>query len=95
MRTAIESGLKSGATHIAFGGLFLEDIRAYRIKQLEGSGLDPLFPIWHEPTEPLARRMIAAASFRLTPNPQPLTPSDGPFLAPFRRRIILVAVPSP
>ena len=59
MRGAIEDGLKEGATHVAFGDLFLEDIRAYRIKQLEGSGLEPLFPIWHEPTESLARRMIA------------------------------------
>jgi uncharacterized protein (TIGR00290 family) len=60
MRGAIEDGLKSGATHVAFGDLFLEDIRAYRIKQLEGSGLEPLFPIWHEPTGPLARCMIDA-----------------------------------
>lgn len=60
MREAIEDELSRGATHIAFGDLFLEDIRAYRIKQLEGSGLEPLFPIWHEPTEPLARRMIDA-----------------------------------
>ena len=60
MRGAIEDGLKSGATHVAFGDLFLEDIRAYRIKQLEGSGLEPLFPIWHEPTKALARRMIDA-----------------------------------
>ena len=60
MRASMESALKSGVTHIAFGDLFLEDIRAYRSKQLEGSGLDPLFPIWHQPTEPLARRMIDA-----------------------------------
>jgi uncharacterized protein (TIGR00290 family) len=58
MRKAINDGLKSGATHVAFGDLFLEDIRAYRLKQLEGSGIEPLFPIWHEPTELLARRMI-------------------------------------
>lgn len=60
MRAAIEDGLKRGATHVAFGDLFLEDIRAYRIKQLEGSGLEPLFPIWHQATEPLARRMVDA-----------------------------------
>ena len=58
MRGAIESALKRGVTHVAFGDLFLEDIRAYRIKQFEGSGLLPLFPIWHEPTAPLARRLI-------------------------------------
>jgi uncharacterized protein (TIGR00290 family) len=60
IREAIADGLKRGATHVAFGDLFLEDIRAYRIKQLEGSGIEPLFPIWHEPTGPLARRMIDA-----------------------------------
>ena len=60
MRRAIEDGLKRGATHVAFGDLFLEDVRAYRIKQLEGSGLEPLFPLWREPTESLARRVIDA-----------------------------------
>ena len=60
MRAEFESAVKEGVTHIAFGDLFLEDVRAYRCKQLEGTGLEPLFPIWHEPTEPLARRMIDA-----------------------------------
>jgi len=60
MRKAVEDALEHGVTHIAFGDLFLEDVRAYRVKQLEGSGLEPLFPIWHEPTGPLARRMIDA-----------------------------------
>ena len=60
MRKAIEEGIRRGATHIAFGDLFLKDVRAYRVKQLEGCGLEPLFPIWHEPTGPLARRMIDA-----------------------------------
>lgn len=60
MREALEDGLRRGATHVAFGDLFVEDIRAYRIQQLEGSGLTPLFPIWHEPTERLARSMIDA-----------------------------------
>jgi len=60
MRGAIEDGLERGVTHLAFGDLFLEDIRAYRIRQLEGCGLEPLFPLWHEPTRALARRMIDA-----------------------------------
>ena len=60
MRDAVASALERGVTHVAFGDLFLEDIRAYRIRQLEGSGLEPLFPIWAEPTGPLARRMIDA-----------------------------------
>lgn len=60
MQAALTSARKHAVTHIAFGDLFLEDIRAYRIKQLKGSGIEPMFPIWHEPTEPLARRIIDA-----------------------------------
>lgn len=45
---------------IAFGDLFLEDIRAYREAKLAGTGLEPLFPCWHIPTDQLAREMIAA-----------------------------------
>lgn len=60
MRSAVVDALARGATHIAFGDLFLEDIRAYRIRQLEGSGLQPLFPLWGEPTAALARRMLDA-----------------------------------
>lgn len=48
-----------GVTAIAFGDLFLEDIRAYREKQLQGTGLEPLFPLWQIPTDQLAREMIA------------------------------------
>jgi uncharacterized protein (TIGR00290 family) len=47
-------------THIAFGDLFLEDVRAYRERLLTGSGFDPLFPIWGEDTSSVARRFIAA-----------------------------------
>ncbi len=49
-----------GATAIAFGDLFLEDIRRYREAQLAGSGLKPLFPLWGLPTDGLAREMVAA-----------------------------------
>ena len=43
---------------IAFGDLYLTDIRAYREKQLAGSGLEPLFPVWKIPTAELAREMV-------------------------------------
>lgn len=43
-----------------FGDLFLEDVRAYRERQLEGSGIAPVFPLWGEPTGALAREMIGA-----------------------------------
>lgn len=45
--------------HIAFGDLFLEDVRAYRERLLAGSGFDPLFPIWGRDTTVLARQFIA------------------------------------
>jgi len=62
---AFRSGLAGardawGVTHIAFGDLFLADIRAYRERLLEGSGLDPLFPLWQRPTAELLRAMLAA-----------------------------------
>lgn len=60
MRRAIEDARRQGVTHIAFGDLFLEDIRAYRVKQLAGTGIEPLFPLWGEPTASLARRMVDA-----------------------------------
>lgn len=47
-----------GIDGFAFGDLFLEDIRNYREKQLEGSGIEPVFPIWGTPTDTLAREMI-------------------------------------
>jgi uncharacterized protein (TIGR00290 family) len=49
-----------GITAIAFGDLFLQDIRDYRVSQLQGTGLEPLFPVWQIPTEQLGRDMIAA-----------------------------------
>jgi uncharacterized protein (TIGR00290 family) len=49
-----------GISHFAFGDLFLEDIRAYREKQLAGSGIQPLFPLWKIPTDQLANEMVQA-----------------------------------
>src|SRR6185437_6942635 len=44
---------------IAFGDLFLRDVREYRERQLAGTGLQPLFPLWQIPTDELALDMIA------------------------------------
>jgi uncharacterized protein (TIGR00290 family) len=62
MREAVERARQEGITHIAFGDLFLEDIRAYRERNLAGTGVDPLFPIWttSSDTGRLAREMLAA-----------------------------------
>ena len=58
MRTAVAQAVAEGFTHVAFGDLFLEDVRKYREEKLAGSGLTPLFPIWGIPTDELANRMI-------------------------------------
>jgi uncharacterized protein (TIGR00290 family) len=49
-----------GFTHIAFGDLFLEDVRRYREERLGGTKLTPLFPLWKtKSTTDLAEEMIA------------------------------------
>jgi len=60
MRAACDRALAEGVEAIAFGDLFLTDIRAYREKQLAGTGLEPIFPVWKIPTRQLANDMIAA-----------------------------------
>jgi uncharacterized protein (TIGR00290 family) len=60
MRTVCQRATTEGMTAIAFGDLFLQDIRDYRVRQLQWSGLEPLFPVWQIPTEQLGREMIAA-----------------------------------
>lgn len=58
MRTAVARAVAEGFTHVAFGDLFLEDVRKYREEKLAGSGLTPLFPIWGIPTDQLAVQMV-------------------------------------
>ena len=58
MRTAVSKAVADGFTHIAFGDLFLEDVRRYREERLAGTGLTPMFPIWGIPTDRLALEMI-------------------------------------
>ena len=60
MRQATAGFAGDGVTHVAFGDLFLEDVRQYRIDRLAGSGITPLFPLWKtEDTRRLAETMIA------------------------------------
>lgn len=59
MGEAVEGFVTQGFTHVAFGDLFLEDVRRYREERLEGTGLQPLFPLWKAaPTSELAQEMI-------------------------------------
>jgi uncharacterized protein (TIGR00290 family) len=59
MGEACRRAIREQVDAIAFGDLFLPDIRAYRENQLQPTGLEPLFPLWKIPTDILARAMIA------------------------------------
>jgi uncharacterized protein (TIGR00290 family) len=60
MAAALAGVKQAGVTVMAFGDLFLEDIRRYREEKLHGTGVRPIFPIWKIPTDTLAQEMIAA-----------------------------------
>jgi uncharacterized protein (TIGR00290 family) len=58
MGAAVAQAVADGFTHVAFGDLFLEDVRRYREERLAGTGLTPIFPLWEQPTDRLAREML-------------------------------------
>lgn len=60
MAQAVQRAVGEGFTHMAFGDLFLEDVRRYREERLAGTGLTPIFPLFGSDTTELAREMIAA-----------------------------------
>jgi len=60
MGALFERARATGVQRIAFGDLFLADIRAYRERQLADTGLTPVFPLWQQPTRELAAEMLAA-----------------------------------
>jgi uncharacterized protein (TIGR00290 family) len=60
MAAAVQRAVAGGFTHMAFGDLFLEDIRRYREERLAGTGLTPIFPLFGINTTTLAREMVAS-----------------------------------
>jgi len=58
MGQAVVGAREQGIEAIAFGDLYLEDVRSYREKMMRGTGIKPLFPLWRMPTYLLARDMI-------------------------------------
>ncbi len=60
MEAAVHRAVAEGFTHIAFGDLFLEDVRRYREERLAGTGLTPLFPLFGSDTTKLAREMVGS-----------------------------------
>lgn len=60
MADAMTTARNAGIEQIVFGDLFLQDVRTYRERNLAGTGITPVFPLWGRPTELLARDMLAA-----------------------------------
>ncbi|HEX9241098.1 MAG TPA: hypothetical protein VF875_01520 [Anaeromyxobacter sp.] len=58
MAAALAAARAEGVTRVAFGDLFLEDVRAYREQKLAGTGIEPVFPLWGRDTAALAREMV-------------------------------------
>jgi uncharacterized protein (TIGR00290 family) len=59
MASACERATGEGVTAIAFGDLFLAEVRRYREERLQGTGLEPLFPLWLKDTRALLQEMLA------------------------------------
>jgi uncharacterized protein (TIGR00290 family) len=59
MAAAVDVALEAGVEAMVFGDLFLEDVRGYRERALEGTGLRPLFPLWERPTSAVASELLA------------------------------------
>ncbi|QNI37811.1 adenine nucleotide alpha hydrolase [Edaphobacter albus] len=60
MGIVCKQAIQEGFSGIAFGDLFLEEIRAYRENKLKGTGLKPIFPLWRVPTDQLTQEMMSA-----------------------------------
>ena len=58
MKEALEQHLAEGVRHVAFGDIFLEDLRVYREKNLAQVGMQAVFPIWKRDTKELAREFV-------------------------------------
>jgi hypothetical protein len=83
------SGGKPERNRRAFGDLFLGDIRAYRERQLRGTALEPIFPLWQLPTHRLARDMIAGGlrAKLVCVDPRKLPPEFAGFVAVYNPTI--------
>ncbi len=58
MQDFVDVATNRGIECFAFGDLYLEDIRDYRISKLQNSSITPVFPLWQQPTDKLALEMI-------------------------------------
>jgi len=60
MRGALEAAKEAGVAAVAFGDLFLRDVRSYREAKMAGTGIGTLFPLWGSDTARLAREIVAS-----------------------------------
>jgi uncharacterized protein (TIGR00290 family) len=60
MASMLDQARRDGVTHVVFGDIFLEDLRAYREKRLAEVGMIAVFPLWKRDTKALAGEMIAS-----------------------------------
>jgi uncharacterized protein (TIGR00290 family) len=77
MAQALDAALRDGVENLVFGDLFLADVRRYRERQLDGTGIDPVFPLWGLPTREFAKSVIDVGVRALITcvDPQQLAPS--------------------
>lgn len=76
MGAAIAALQADGVSRVIFGDLFLADVRAYRERQLEGTGMEPMFPLWGRNTRDLVREMLTTglATVVVCVDPRRLSP---------------------
>jgi uncharacterized protein (TIGR00290 family) len=58
MRDVCAAAVRDGVQAMAFGDLYLEDVRRYREERLAGTGITPIFPLWGRNTRELVREMF-------------------------------------
>ena len=59
MSDFVACALNEGVQCMAFGDLYLEDVRRYREERMQGTGIELVFPLWGKPTRPLLQEMLS------------------------------------
>ena len=77
MNNFVEESVARGIDCMAFGDLFLEDVRQYRENQFKDTGITPIFPLWKKPTDLLAEEMLSNGlrAFTTCIDPRKMPPS--------------------
>lgn len=89
MAEAIDRARGEGIEVMIFGDLFLRDIRSYRERQLHGTGIEPVFPLWDLPTAELAMEMITSGLQAVLTCVDPTKIAEGFAGRDFDRRLLV------